>query len=136
MKGAAWSIPVIAMAVATPLAAASEPPIQTRDLLRFTNVTATVGKTPNTIYANTKVQVTDGPDAVHQVMLTVSLSRDGVTYSQTWPLLAGWDSTKKVEVEFPNVPKGGDVLVTFTAWALEAKTIVGQAIVATPSWWS
>lgn len=135
VRAAAWALPVIAVAVATPLAAASTP-VETKNRIRFTNVTATVGKDSNAIYANTKIQVVDGPAAVEQLMLTIAISRDGTTYSETFPMVAGWDATRKVEHVFRDVPKGGPVTVTFTAWALGVATITGQAVVTTPSWWT
>lgn len=135
VTGAAWMVPVIAAAVATPLAAASAPPLPPKDRIKFTNVTATVGARPNTIYVNTTVQVIDGPDPVHQIMLTITLSRDGQTFSHTWPLVAGWGNTGRIETEFPSVPRGSDVTVTFTAWAIDVKTITAQTTLSTPSWW-
>ncbi len=138
VRGAVWAVPVIAVAVAAPLAAASDPapPTEVKDRIAFTNATATVGSRPNSIYVNTKIRVTDGPAPVEQLMLTVSISRDGQTYSQTFAVVAGWGATDIVQVEFPNVPQGSPVVVTFTAWAVGVKTIVAETTVVTPTWWS
>lgn len=136
VKAAAWAVPVIAMAVSTPLAAASVAPVEQRNRLRFSNVTARVGAEANAIYFNTTVIVNDGPDQADQVMLSVSLSRDGETVTRTWPLIAGWGNGGNVELVWRGIPKGAPVVVTATAWALNVATISGSDTVETPSWWA
>lgn len=133
VKSAAWSVPVIAAAVAMPLAAASTVP-ETKNRIRFTNATATVGKEPNTVYVNTKVQVIDGPDAVQSVTLIVALG--GRTFHKVWALVPGWGSTEQVYFEFPDVPKGEPVTVTFYADADGVTAISNQVSLNTPSWWN
>ncbi|AWY05676.1 hypothetical protein SEA_OLINDD_106 [Microbacterium phage OlinDD] len=134
-KVLAWSVPVIAMAVATPLAAASAEPVVEANRIKFTNVTATEGPKPNVIYANTRVQVVDGPASVKGVTLVVSIST-GSSVTRTFPLIGGWGSTDQQYFEFEGVPKGEPVTVTFTAVASGVKSIVGQVKVVTPSWWN
>jgi hypothetical protein len=134
LKASAWSVPVIAVAVSTPLAAASTTPETRSNRLRFTNVTATVGKSPNTIYANTKVQVIDGPDAVENVVIVVSISAGG-SLSYTFPYVGGWGNTDQVYPEFRNVPKGEPVTVSFFATADGCEPISASVQVVTPSWW-
>jgi hypothetical protein len=136
VKAAAWSIPVIAIAVSTPLAAASEAPASAplANRLSFTNVTATVGAKPNTIYFNTKVLVSAG-QPVTNIMVAVSLSRDGQTQVRTFPYTAGYGNTGLIELEFPGIPKGAPVTVAATAWADGVAKIDGHDTVVTPSWW-
>jgi hypothetical protein len=136
VKGAAWAVPVIAAAIATPLAAASRPVADVRERMRFTNATATTGANRNSIYVNTKVQLMDGPAPAEQVMLSIGLSRGGKSVTKTWPAVAGWGATETVSVEFPDVPRGTPVDVTFTAWAIGVKTITAQSTVVTPNWWA
>lgn len=139
VKAAAWSAPVIAMAVATPLAAASTvpaTPAPAKNRLRLTNATATVGKKPNTIYANTTVQVIDGPASVENVVLVVSLSRGGSSIQKVWALIGGWGHSGRVDMEFPGIPKGEPVDVTFSAHAAGVASIAQSVRVVTPSWWS
>lgn len=132
IRSAAWAAPVIAVAVATPLAAASTPP--TRNRIRFTNATATEGREANTVYANTKVQVIDGPEPVTNVVLTVTAN--GETRTHVWGSLAGWGNTEKVAEQFQGVPKGAPVLVAFTATADGCTPISAQVAVKTPGWWT
>lgn len=135
IKASAWSVPIIAVSVATPLVAASTTPDETRPRLRFTNVTATVGKNPNTIYANTKVQIVDGPDAVENTVIVVAISSGG-SELYTFPYVAGWGNTDQVHPEFKHVPKGSPVTVTFSATADGCDPIRSSVEVQTPSWWS
>lgn len=134
LRGAAWSVPVIAAAIAAPLAAASEP-IANR--IRFTNVTATVGKDKGTVYANTKVQVIDGPAEVHGLRVTITLAQSGVTFTHefTEPVLTGWGGTEQLRVEQSGFTYGEPVQVFFTATALGAEMLTGYQEVKTPKWW-
>lgn len=136
IQGAAWAVPVIAAAIATPLAAASQPTSPTKaNRLRFTNLTMTEGGEKNTLYFNTKIQV-NGGQPVEQVMLTVSLSRDAETVTRTFPYIAGDGNSGIVELVFPGISKGSDVVATVQAWALNVETISGQVSRATPGWWN
>lgn len=137
VRAAAWSIPVIALAVATPLAAASEAPATAplANRLRFTNVTGNVGQKPNTIYFNTKVLVDGGPP-VQNIVVAVSLSRGGGTVVRTFPYVASYGNTGLIELEFPGIPKGAPVTIAATAWADGVERISGTTRVMTPSWWA
>lgn len=134
LKAMAWAVPIVALTVSTPLAAASVPPDCNR--IKFANVTATVGGKPNTLYVNTKVQVIDGPAAVERLTLVVSLSRNGQTVTKLWPHIAGWQSTEQVYLEFPDIPKGDPVTVSFAAFAPGVIAIGASVKVETPSWWA
>lgn len=138
IKGAAWSVPVIAAAVATPLAAASAPEPPTENRIRFTNLTARVGKKSNTVYANTKIQVIDGPAPVTALTLTITLRQGETTFTHTQetPHLPGWGGTPIFQVEQDGFDKSQPIEVFFTATALEVETITGLVTVAPPSWWS
>ena len=136
--GAAWALPVISAAVAVPVAAASS----IGERIRFTNLTATVGKEPGTVYVNTRVQVVDGMPVDG---LTVSFrfeQRDGpfsgthvVTYTDE-PTLPGWGATSVIRVEQSGFTTGPPVTVTFIASADGCETITGSVIVDAPAWWN
>ena len=137
LKGAVWAVPVIAAAIATPLASASEPePSQNR--VRFTNVTATVGARPNTVYFNTKVQVVDGPAPVQGLIVSVVLRQGDVvfTHTQETPHLPGWGGAPIFQVEQDGFDKSQPIEVFFTATALRVEMITGLVTVTPPSWWS
>lgn len=137
LKAAAWSTPIIAAAIATPLAAAStqEP---TENRIRFTNLTATVGKLSNTIYANTKIQVIDGPAPVTALTLTITLRQGETTFTHTQetPHLPGWGGTPIFQVEQDGFDKSQPIEAFFTATALHVEMITGVVTVTPPSWWS
>ena len=137
LKAAAWSTPVIAAAIATPLAAASAPE-PTENRIRFTNLTATVGKKPNAVYANTKVQVIDGPAPVTAVSLAVTLRQGetAFTHQQETPQLPGWGGTEIFRIEQDGFDKSQPIEVFFTATALHVEMITGLVTVTPPSWWS
>lgn len=138
VKGAAWSVPVLALAVSTPLAAASEAPAAAplANRLRLTNVTLTVGREANKLYFNTTVQVNDGPAPVENLVLVVTLSRDGEAVTRTFPYTPGWGNTGRVALEFADIPKGADVIATATAWADGVERVTGTDAEGTPSWWN
>lgn len=137
VKGAAWSVPVIAAAIATPLAAASEPS-GGADRIRFTNLTATVGKKPNTIYANTKVQVIDGPAPVTAVSLTITLRQGDLvfTHTQETSHLPGWGGTPIFRIEQDGFDKSQPIEVFFAATATGVNMITGHVLVQAAGWWS
>ena len=134
LRGAAWSVPVIAAAIATPMAAASEP-IANR--IRFTNVTATVGKDKDTVYANTKVQVIDGPAPVQGLIVTVTFCQGDLvfTHTQETPHLPGWGGTPIFQIAQDGFITGAPVEVFFTATAVGVEMITGFQEVETPKWW-
>lgn len=127
---AAWAAPVIALAVATPAAAASEP--STSAELVWTNLTATAGSKPNVIYANTKIMNT-GDTATGPVTLYVSV--DGAeTQTFTWPSIPAWGNTEQVNVEFSGMEKGKTHTVYFFA-ETGAQQLEGRVIMTAPEWW-
>lgn len=135
LKGAAWSVPVIAAAVAVPLAAASTSPQQ----VVLTNKTAGIGGKPNTIYVNYKVKATSGPGSTGLVTVVVTGARDGATIftdTRTWPSLAGWDVTEYVALEFPDISKGKPVTVSVIVTCDDAYQDGFTKNVATPGWWA
>ena len=134
LRSAAWSVPVIAAAVAAPMAAASEP---TANRIRFTNVTATVGKDKGTVYANTKVQVIDGPAPVQGLIVTVTFCQGDLvfTHTQETPHLPGWGGTPIFQVAQDGFITGAPVEVFFTATAVGVEMITGYQEVETPKWW-
>lgn len=137
IKGAAWSVPIIAAAIATPLASASEPePSQNR--IRFTNVTATVGGKPNTVNFNTKVQVVDGPAPVQGLVVTVVFQQGDVvfTHTQETPHLPGWGGTPIFRVEQGGFTSDAPVEVYLTATANNVTMITDYATVTPPRWWN
>ena len=126
----AWAAPTLTVTTTAPAFAASLGPSR----LRFSNTTATVGKGEMVVYANTRVQVVDGPEPVRGVVLTVTI--DGYPqHSFEWPTLEGWGSTDQIYVE-----QSGEwdrpVLVTFTATAEGMEPIVATVTVDPPGWWS
>lgn len=134
-----WAVPVVAVAVATPLAAASAPvetPPPGRDRLRFTNVTLRQGKHPNTLYFNTKVQVIDGPEPVTGLSVHVRLSRGGEQSVFFDAPISGWGNSGLISMEFPGIPKGDPVTVTVVATALNVNPITGTDTEETPKWWN
>lgn len=137
LKGAVWAVPIIAAAIATPLTAASEPePTQNR--IRFTNVTATVGARPNTVYFNTKVQVVDGPAPVQGLIVTVVFRQGGVefTHTQETPHLPGWGGTPIFRIAQDGFTSDAPVEVYLTATANNVTMITDYATVTPPRWWN
>ncbi|WP_167131958.1 hypothetical protein [Paramicrobacterium chengjingii] len=125
--GAAWSAPVIAVAVATPAAAASETP---RSSLVFTNLTATEGKEPNALYVNTTVMNETG-DATGPVQLYITCGDQVKRFS--WSSIAGWGVSPHVAVDFYGLPKETNT-VYFLVEAGGAQ-LEGRVIVEAPGWW-
>lgn len=139
LKAAAWSVPVIAAAVATPMASASEPTVDEHPRIRFTNTTATVGGRPNTVYVNTKINVIDGPEGVNGLNVYILLKQQGRVYAESLVVggsLNGWGSTDILRVEFPNLSKNGPIEVLFHADADGVIPITGRVDLMPPSWWS
>lgn len=129
VKGAAWSVPVIAAAIATPLAAASgEPPVQVRKRLTF-NTKRTWDENINGVTPRIGVVVaamdTTGPDAVGAVVIVVTI-RDSAgvqqTASTTKMISGGWQATPDWTVHFDGVARG-PYTVTLTATAQNVETI-------------
>lgn len=137
IKGSAWAVPVIAAAVAAPMTAASQP-TETRNRIRFTNLTATVGKAAGTVYANTKVQVIDGPAIVQGLIVTITLRQGDLvfTHTQETPHLPGWGGTPIFQVAQDGFITGEPIDVFFTATAVDAEMITGHVLVEAPRWWT
>lgn len=137
VKAAAWSVPVIAVAVATPLAAASEPypPVKksrldwdTKDAWSLndwgTNVTR--------VGANIQVKTLDG-QPVPAITLAIKIVYPGGEQTKVFQsqINQGWGSTSHFQHEFPNVPKGVTVTAYFTASAPTAETITFSKTIQT-----
>lgn len=118
VKGAAWSVPVIAAAVAVPLAAASTTP--TRDRLTF-NTAGSWDENPNGERARIGVVVaamdTTGPDAVGLVTLTIIIEHDGGAETRTHVgnIVRGWGATKDWTEHFDIVGRAYKITVTASA---------------------
>ena len=129
LKGIVWGAPVLAVATSAPALATS----QTKSRIRFTNVTANEGKSKDTIYTNTKVNVIDGPEPVKNLMVAAHV--EGYE-AKGWRVdqLGGWGTTDLLKHEF-KVSGKESYLVTFTAEADGVTPIVDHVTVATPEWW-
>ena len=125
----AWAAPAVVVTTAAPAVAAS----RLASRLRFTNVTMTEGKEAGTLYANTRVQVVDGPEPVRGLALTACLSGRGCDV-WTWEEVAGWGSTGQVRMEWGGLPAGRYTL-TVTASAEGCEAITGTVTVEPPGWW-
>ena len=129
VKGAAWAMPVVAVAVATPLAAASEPyPPATKSKIKFNN-TSSHNQGPNEVGFNTMIQV-DGPEAVTGVYLRVQLKRGGAviaTKEFTFAHIGGHGNSGQVQGPFTGLPigDGSAFTVEFFASAANADSISG-----------
>lgn len=137
IRSAAWSVPVIAAAIATPLAAASTPPAAPlRDRLKF-NTARSWDENPwdAASYANKPrisvvVAVMDktGPDTIGSVSIIVNLvDSAGVsqTQSTTQIITTPWGATPDWTVHFDNAARG-KYTVTVTATANGVQTISKQ----------
>ena len=125
----AWAAPTLTVTTTAPAFATST---LGPSRLRFTNITATVGKERMVVYANTRVQVVDGPDPVQNVTLTVTVGRHPHVYR--WPSIAGWEGTEQVRVEQQG-EWSKPIPVTFTATAEGMEPITATATVDPPAWW-
>ena len=126
----AWAAPTLTVTTTAPAFATST---LGPSRLRFTNITATVGKERMVVYANTRVQVVDGPNPVQDVTLTVTVGRHP-PHVYRWPSIAGWGSTEQVRVEQPG-EWSKPIPVTFTATAEGMEPITATATVNPPGWW-
>lgn len=135
VKGAAWSVPVIAVAIATPLAAASQPVQPLKRRLTFNTKRAFdtnpwdpyLGATKPRIGVVVAAMDTTGPDAVGPVIIVVTI-RDSAetqqTQSTTKLIERGWGATQDWTVTFDNVARGPyTVTLTATATGCEPITI-------------
>lgn len=136
IRSAAWSVPVIAAAIATPLAAASEAPQVLKRRLTF-NTKRAFDSNPWDPYARVNkprigvvvaVMDTTGPDAVGAVSIIVTL-RDSAgkqqTQSTTKLIDRGWGATPDWSVTFDDVARGA-YTVTLTATATGCEPITQQ----------
>jgi len=135
ITSAAWSIPVIAAAIATPLAAASQPTQSLKKRLTF-NTRRAYDTNPWDPYLNANkprigvvVAVMDqaGPDAVGPVSIVVTL-RDSAgsqqTKSTTQIIASGWGATPDHTFTFDNVARGNyTVTIMATANGCEPITL-------------
>lgn len=138
VKGAAWSVPVIAVAVATPFAAASEPtptnpPLADR-LIFNTHRAWDENLWDPYLHANKpKIGVvvaamdTTGPGAIGAVVLLVELIDAAGTVhpsqSTTKIIDRGWGATPDWQVWFAGDIARGTFTVRYTATAVGVKTI-------------
>lgn len=132
LKNAAWAVPVIATAVAAPLAAASVTE-KKANRIKFTNVTATVGAKANSVYINTKLRVIDGPAPVEDAVVIVTVN--GTPHTLFAGHLLGWGSSQILRLEVPGLPKT-PVQVDFYAEARGCEAISARVDVAAPGWWA
>lgn len=138
VKGAAWSVPVIAVAVATPLAAASEPaptapPLV--DRLKFNTHRAWDENRWDPYLRVNKPKIgvvvaamdTKGPNAIGAVVLLVELIDAAGTVHPAQPTTKiidrGWGATPNWEVWFDGDIARGAFTVRLTATAVGVKTI-------------
>ena len=129
LKGIVWGAPVLAVATSAPALATS----RTESRIRFTNVTASEGKSKDTIYINTKVNVIDGPEPVKSLRVAVYV--EGCEAKEWWvDQLGGWGTTDLLKHEF-KVSGKESYLVTFTAEADGVTPIADYVTVTAPKWW-
>lgn len=136
LKASAWAVPVVAATIAAPVAAASE--VTKPNRIVFTNVTATEGQHPNTVYFNTKVMVVDGPEAVENLEVTVTVVQGNETHHPLYhysPTLPGWGTTSILRGEQAGLNKREPVRVVFEARADNAETIRREVTLRPPGWW-
>ncbi len=134
VRGAAWSLPVIALAVATPLTAASEPVPTTapvRDRLTFNTHRAwdeNPGGYKPKIGVDIAVMDKTGPDAIGPVvLLAVLVDAAGATHpaqSTTKIIDRGWGATPTWRIWFAGEIARGEFTVTLTATAVGVETVV------------
>lgn len=130
LKASVWAVPVVAVAFATPLAAASEPPVQTkRTKIKFSNVAA-FGAGPNEVGWNTQIEVDHNPEAATGVYLRVVLKQGGQQIAVkefTFPFIAGYGNTGTIQQNFTGLSKGDGSAFTIevTASASNADQISG-----------
>lgn len=135
IKGAAWAVPVIAAAVAVPLAAASGEPDPKKSVIEFTNVTSNQAGS-NEVGWNTKIKVV-GPVSVTGVYLRVTLKRGGETLKTEeyhFSYIAGYGNSGEVRGAFTGLSKGdgSPFTVEFYASADNADYITGVGDPVTP----
>lgn len=141
VKAAAWSVPVIAVAVSTPLAAASTAPT-TRSRIRFNNSSAFAAG-PNQVGYSTMVQVNDVPEPATGVYLRITLKRNGQQVAVkefNFPFIAGYGNAGNIQGTFDGLQKGDGSAFTveFFASATNADSIsaVGNQTVTPHGGWA
>jgi hypothetical protein len=127
LRVAAWTAPTVLVAVAAPAVATS----QLRDVLVFTNLTATVGAERCAIYTNTTVMTRDG-QPVPGLVLTVSIGADARTTEHD---LDPWGATSLIQHVFAEQSVSDPITVHFHAVAPGVTPIHGTATVNPPTWW-
>lgn len=128
LKGAAWSVPVIAASIATPMAAASEPAGAAE--LRFHGASAHKGKTPGSAYIKVRLK-NDSSYSASNVLITLMIRQDGITRTEDFaiPFMGGnethplKDGHYEFEVTGLN-QKGGDIFFSATAMADNGVTAI------------
>lgn len=113
VKGAAWSVPVMAAAVAVPMAAASGQPSE-KPCFRFTHTRPHEGTVKGNMYYTLGVLETCGKNLGP---VTVSVSALGQTQFHTIDLIPGWREAGPITGYFENVPGKTNIEVIFTATA-------------------
>ena len=138
LRAGAWSVPVIAAAIATPLTAVSQP-VETRSRIGFTNLSAYQVGSANSLGANTKVMVLDG-EPVTGLHVTIVFTQGDKTFTDahlfTEGTLPGWGSTNQLRTVQGGFTKDKPIDVFFTATAVGVETITGHVQVEAPRWWS
>lgn len=127
LHAAAWAVPTMVVATAAPAIAASV----AKDVLVFTNVTATVGEDPHAIYVNTKVQTTEGAP-VPGLVVTITLDDQQYVIEHA---LAPWGATDLIKHVFRDV-EPGRIAVRFHAVAPGCTPISDIVELETPGWWA
>lgn len=136
IKGAAWSVPVIAVAVASPLAAASQPPRALQKRLRFNTARAfdlnpwdaAAGSNKPRIGVVVAAMDTAGPDAIGPVVLMATICDSAGrqhTQSTTRVIGRGWGATPDHTFTFDGVARGA-YRITLTATANGCEVITTQ----------
>lgn len=136
LKSAAWSVPVVALAIATPLAAASQTPEPLKKRLTF-NTKRAYDTNPWDRHLNANkprigvvvaARDTTGPDAIGTVVIIVTL-RDSAgkeqTQTTTQIITRGWGATADWTATFNDVARGA-YTVTLTATANGCEPITLQ----------
>lgn len=140
LKGAAWAVPVVAVAVSTPLAAASE---EYKPCVRFTNATPHLGTKNKTMY-NTFELYTDCVGGVSGLLVTVTVTgpksqgnNDHTLYGESNVIINHipqyQSSGEQVDVAFAQLHKNLTYTVTYTATYTDSKGVV-RSVVEVREW--
>lgn len=111
VKAAAWSVPVIAAAVALPAAAASGEPQQ--GCIEFTHTRPHLGDKSGTLYCTIGVKETCGA-TVGPITLNVTV--DGRTWSKVIDLIPAYGEAGPITCSFDGIPADVPLEVVFQAF--------------------